>query len=308
MPNLHLKDRLRQSLLAGYYYAGLPLRRMAARRRAHEGMCPISILFYHRVADTHPNDWTISMQDFARHIDWLQRKFELVSLAEAQLRLRQRSNRRPAVAITFDDGYAENCDFALPLLIRRRIPVTYFVTTRHILGGEPFPHDVARGEPLKPNSIEELRQLTADGIDIGAHTRSHVDLGMLHNPQALHDEVVTAGEEMQTELGRPIRYFAFPYGQYANLNATVFHMAYDAGYDGVCSAYGGYNFPGEDAFHLQRFHADPSLMRIKNWLTVDPRWVNTPRFCYDADELHSPQRMQIANSETDPMANPPNPT
>ena len=308
MQNLRLNDRLRQSLLAGYYYAGVPLRRMAARRRAREGMCPISILFYHRVADTHPNDWTISTQDFARHLDWLQRKFELISLDEAQMRLRQRSNRRPAVAITFDDGDAENCDFALPLLIKRRIPVTYFVTTRHILAGEPFPHDVARGEPLPPNTVDELRQLAADGIDIGAHTRSHADLGMLHNPQALYDEVVTAGEEMQTVLGRSIRYFAFPYGQHANLNATVFHMAYDAGYDGVCSAYGGYNFPDEDAFHLQRFHADPSLLRIKNWLTVDPRWVNIPRFCYDADELHSPQRLLSADRETDPMANPPNPT
>ena len=112
-------------------------------------------------------------------------------------------------------------------------------------------------------------------------TRSHADLGSIKNVDILFDEVVTAGEELQQAIGCPIRYFAFPYGQSANLNADVYHLAYDAGFEGVCSAYGGYNFPGDDAFHLQRFHADPELLRVKNWLTVDPRWTKQPRFTYE---------------------------
>ena len=68
-----------------------------------------------------------------------------------------------------------------------------------------------------------------------------------------------------------MRYFAFPYGQHENLSADAFRVAVDAGYDGVCSAYGGYNFPGDDPFHIRRIHADPELIRLKNWLTVDPR-------------------------------------
>lgn len=271
----------RQLLLSAYYHGTLPWRWIRARRAAGQGMCPISVIFYHRVADAQPNSWTISSHGFARHINWLQRHFDLVSLEEAQRRLRSGKNNRPAVAITFDDGYADNCRFALPMLVKRRIPVTYFVTTRYILAGEPFPHDVARDEPHQPNSLQQLRDLAAQGVEIGAHTRSHSDLGMVHNPRALFDEVVAAGEEMQAAVGQAIRYFAFPFGQHANLNAEVFHMAYDAGYEGVCSAYGGYNFPGDDPFHLQRFHADPSLLRLKNWLTVDPRWVNTPRYRYE---------------------------
>ncbi len=290
-----LANAARGSFLAGYYYGSLPLRWWSARRRAGQGGCPVSVIFYHRVADSYPNDWTIGTQQFARQIGWLQRNFELISLAEAQNRIRRAANPRPAVAITFDDGYADNCKFALPLLIKRRIPVTYFVTTRHILATEPFPHDLARGEPHKPNTIEELRAFAGQGIDIGAHTRSHADLGMLHNPRPLYDEVVAAGEELQSALGHSIRYFAFPYGQHANLNAEVFHMAYDAGYDGVCSAYGGYNFPGDDAFHLQRFHADPSLLRLKNWLTVDPRWVKQKRFRYDQAAGHQ-QRAEVSVS------------
>jgi hypothetical protein len=66
------------------------------------------------------------------------------------------------------------------------------------------------------------------------------------------------------------------------LNAEAFRLARRAGYQGVCSAYGGYNWPGEDAFHLQRIHADPDMLRLKNWLTFDPRKQRrTERFVYE---------------------------
>lgn len=270
----------RQLSLATYYYGSQPLRWWRAERAARERRAPVMVLFYHRIADSHPNPWTMRADDFARQIDWLERHFDLVSLAEAQARIRTH-NPRPAVAITFDDGYADNCHFALPLLVKRRIPVMYFVTTQHILHGEPFPHDVARGQPLQPNTLDELRALAAQGVEIGAHTRSHANLGAITDNAVLLDEVVTASEELQAAIGCPLRYFAFPFGQHANLNTEVFHLAYDAGFEGVCSAYGGYNFPGDDAFHLQRFHADPNLLRLKNWLTVDPRWLHQPRFAYE---------------------------
>ena len=65
--------------------------------------------------------------------------------------------------------------------------------------------------------------------------------------------------------------FAFPYGLPQNLNATAIELLAHAGYEGVCTAYGDYNWPGDDAFHIKRIHADPELLRLKNWLTVDPR-------------------------------------
>jgi hypothetical protein len=57
-------------------------------------------------------------------------------------------------------------------------------------------------------------------------------------------------------------------------------MAKQAGYEGVCSAYGGYNFPGDDAFHLQRIHGDDDMLRMKNWLSVDPRKLAVLRYPY----------------------------
>ena len=65
-----------------------------------------------------------------------------------------------------------------------------------------------------------------------------------------------------------------------NIGRQTFQLARQAGYAAVCSAYGGYNFPGDDAFHLQRFHGDPQTVRLKNWLMIDPRKCRAPRYEY----------------------------
>jgi len=227
----------------------------------------------------------VSNLTFTRHIRWLRDRFDLVSLEEAQHRVRCGANHRPCVSITFDDGYAENCQGAIPLLIKERIPATYFVTLKHVLTGEPFEHDLRAGHRFPPNTMEQLRAMAAAGIEIGAHTYSHRDLAKIDDPQRLHREVVGAGEELQEALGRPVRYFAFPFGQHENLHPGVFPMAYEAGYEAICSAYGGFNFPGGDSFHLQRIPVDEEMIRLKNWVTLDPRKLRTRRFEYEPVDL-----------------------
>lgn len=270
-----------RTLLSGYYYGSYPFRAAHNARAAAAGKAPLMVLFYHRVADDRANEWTCPFELFARQMDWLQAHFDVVSLPEIQARIRSGTNRRPAVSITFDDGYADNCLQALPLLISRGIPCTYFVANRHVFEGIPFAHDVERGDRFAPNTLEQLREIAAAGIEIGAHTRNHADLGRITDSKILRDEVVTAGEELAAAVGTKVRYFAFPYGLHANLNAEAFRMAKAAGYAGVCSAYGGYNFPGDDAFHLLRIHGDDDMLRLKNWLSVDPRKLDVLRYPYE---------------------------
>ena len=62
-----------------------------------------------------------------------------------------------------------------------------------------------------------------------------------------------------------------------NMSTAAFEIAYQAGFWGVCSAYGGYNLPGDDCFHVQRIHGDPEWSRFRNWLTLDPRKLKRPR-------------------------------
>jgi peptidoglycan/xylan/chitin deacetylase (PgdA/CDA1 family) len=269
----------KQLLLEAYYRGSLPYRWWRSAQAQAAGNAPVMVLFYHRIADDEASPWTMSNREFATQIRWVQEQFDVISLEEAQRRLIEKRNPRPAVSITFDDGYDSNCDEALPLLIARKIPCTYFVSSRCVLERIPFPHDVAERCSVRPNTLEQIRAMAAAGIEIGAHTRTHADIGRLHNPRQLHDEVVGSGRDLQQALGRPVRYFAFPYGQPENMSAAAFQLAQEYGYEGVCSAYGGYNFPGDDPFHIQRIYPN-NMLRLKNWLTVDPRKTYHP-YRYD---------------------------
>lgn len=239
-----------------------------ARRR---GEVPVSILFYHRVADQYPNPWTISNAGFRAQLDWLSKRFDWISLSEAQSRIRSGFNDRPALCMTFDDGYAENNEQAIPLLLERQIPVTYFVAWKHIRDQRPFAHDVALGRPLAIDTVQSLRKLADQGVEIGSHTLSHSDLGAIRDDAEMQREVVVSKTDLEQVLGRPVRFFAFPFGQRRNLSPRAFEIGKQAGYWGMCSAYGGYNEMGGDAFHLQRFHGDPDLNYLRCWLDFDPR-------------------------------------
>ncbi|PQO45550.1 polysaccharide deacetylase family protein [Blastopirellula marina] len=265
-------NALKSAILDTYIATTWPWRTRFRAVQSRVGMAPVMVLFYHRVADHDLTPWTITNDDFRRHLDWLQAKFELVSLAESQRRIATRFNMRPCVSITFDDGYAENCDQAIGELNARQIPATYFVTLANVVSGEPFPHDVKLGMNAPPNTIDQLREMVAGGnIEIGGHTRTHADLGAIHDPDKLQDEVIDASQELGELVGQSIRYFAFPFGQCANLNDVAINMLRKHGILGFCSAYGGYNFPGDDPYHIQRIHGDRELSRLRNWLTVDPR-------------------------------------
>lgn len=247
-----------------------------ARRRLFyslraQGRVPIAILFYHRVADTHPNPWSISRRNFVQHLDWLERNFDVITLAQAQQRIRSQTNDRPSVVITFDDGYGENCDFAIPELQRRSLPATYFVATSAVKHGTPFQHDLQLGRPLRPNTIAEIQDIAAAGFEIGGHTKSHADIGSLTDQEAIADEILGGIAELESWGVGPIRYFSFPLGLPANTSAAAVDLLLDAGVAGFCTAHGAWNWPASHGYHLRRIHADPGMQTLKNWLTYDPR-------------------------------------
>lgn len=248
-----------------------PWRRRWLQKAAACGQAPAVVLFYHRVADDLATPWTVSTKIFLRQMQWLRRHFELVSLDEVQRRMASGWNHRLCVAITFDDGYAANCQVAIPWLIAHAVPCTYFVTLEPVLSGRPFEHDLRSGQALAPNTVEQLRAMAAAGIDIGSHTYSHPDLGRTSRPQDIEREVVLSRVELECLVGRQVRHFAFPFGQPQHLSAPAMAAAHRAGYVTVCSACGEYNFPDGKGFHIRRIPADESLVRLKNWVTIDPR-------------------------------------
>ena len=84
----------------------------------------------------------ISCAMFERHLDWVARRFQVVSLDELRNRVESPSRTsRPVTAITFDDGYRDVYEHAFPLLMRKGIPAAVFVTTDYVGTSGVLPHD-----------------------------------------------------------------------------------------------------------------------------------------------------------------------
>jgi peptidoglycan/xylan/chitin deacetylase (PgdA/CDA1 family) len=130
--------------------------------------------------------------------------------------------------------------------------------------------------------------MAAAGVEIGSHTRTHVDLGAPMDDAELCDELASSKWELEEEISTEIRYFAFPFGFADNMTSDAFRIALESGYQGVCSAYGAYNFAGDDPFHIRRIHGDPEMIRLKNWLTVDPRKLHC-RLAFDPGDYRTPR-------------------
>jgi peptidoglycan/xylan/chitin deacetylase (PgdA/CDA1 family) len=236
------------------------------------------ILRYHSVGDqgTYRSPTiALSPADFDRQMAYLAKHYNVLPLERLLSRVRCGDIPRNGVAITFDDGYGDNMLWAVPELIRRSIPCTYFVSTDFVENKQPFPHDIQCGTPLRPNSIAEIREMADAGIQIGGHTRSHLDLGLVWSQDRLRSELCDSRKKLQDWTGQPVDYFAFPYGLVANISQEAIDMLVEAGYQAFVSAFGAWNFPIGDAFHLTRFHGDPCTEAIRNWLTLDPRRIES---------------------------------
>lgn len=99
------------------------------------------ILIYHRVADlsSDPQLLGVSPKHFEQQMDYLSENYHPVSLVDL-LKLLENPGKMPdrCVAVTFDDGYADNLWFAKPILIKYHIPSTVFITTSMIGSDREF--------------------------------------------------------------------------------------------------------------------------------------------------------------------------
>jgi peptidoglycan/xylan/chitin deacetylase (PgdA/CDA1 family) len=98
----------------------------------------LTVLMYHRVlpearcADYPLDSLVVSEEVFEQQVMWMSQRWEVLPLADAMRRSDQWGSGRPHVAITFDDGYADNYDIAAPILEKHGIRGTFFVTAGHI--------------------------------------------------------------------------------------------------------------------------------------------------------------------------------
>lgn len=105
------------------------------------------VLMYHRVAEPDTDSWdlAVSPAHFEQQLRVLQRLGTVISAAELAERLRSRKLKRRSIAITFDDGYLDNYLAARPLLVRYRLPATFFIVSDNVGLAQEFWWDELAG-------------------------------------------------------------------------------------------------------------------------------------------------------------------
>ena len=215
------------------------------------------VVAFHRVVQAGDEDGlSVNPEMFERHCRFFKRHFHVVPLAELVTKLERGQRVDRHLAITFDDGYHDNFVHARPVLEDLSLPATFFVVSRWI-GTREWPWwDRERGVRHDWMTWEDLGLLAARGFDIGAHTRTHVDLGRVAGVAA-RDEIEGSREELARRLRQPVDLFAYPYGGRVNMIESNRALIRAAGFRCCCSCYGGLAPAGADPFRLQRIAISP---------------------------------------------------
>lgn len=257
------------------------------------------VLAYHRVNQIPKDDFAFNEEIisatpdmFRAQLKWLSKYFKVIN--HQQLLAHQQgvlTLTKPPCLITFDDGYADNAELALPILQEFGMPATIFVTTGTLDSQELFWFDkvaywinytaprtlildearfvmsvtdhnrklvrqaigvylagVSENQRLlflqqleaqcqitipdalvalaKPLSWQQARQLTAAGIEIGAHTVSHGFLNQMTAVQ-IENELFIAKQRIEEETGQSPIALSYPTGKYSE---TVIQIAKRLGF------------------------------------------------------------------------------
>jgi peptidoglycan/xylan/chitin deacetylase (PgdA/CDA1 family) len=190
----------------------------------------VLVLCYHAVADLSGDrvlaEYGTPPERFAAQLDLLAKRHTFVGLDDVLAAFDGGPPLpRRAVLVTFDDGYVDFAEAALPALAERGIPSVLFAVAGRLGGTNEW--DRARGarslDLLDANGLAAVR---AERVEIGAHTVTHPALPELSDEE-LAEELRGAADRLEAAgLPRP-RAFAFPYG---NRDARVVRAVGEAGY------------------------------------------------------------------------------
>lgn len=209
------------------------------------------VVAFHRVSDAYRDPLTCSVKDFESFCRFFKRRFTVVALGEMVSRLERGQSLSGMLAVTFDDGYRDNYESAAPILRSLGLPATFFVVSDFIESDIVPWWDRERDPPPKWMSWSQVRRLHEDGFAIGAHTRTHVDLGDVTGPQA-ETEISGSRQMIEARLGAPVELFAYPYGRAENLTESNRELVRASGFRCCASCFGGTNPRGTDSFRLRR--------------------------------------------------------
>lgn len=219
----------------------------------------IPILMYHSISNYACSMFkpcTVSPELFREHLSYLdQHRYTPVTVTQFVQAMARGGDDLPPrpVILTFDDGYADFYTDALPALQRHGFPATLYIATAFVEGTSRWlQHRCDEG--MRPMlTWSQLAEISASGIECGAHTHTHPPLDMLPLSVA-RDEIVRSKELLEEHLCQQVSSFAYPYGYYS---ARVRQVVQAASYASACAVKLAMSSLHDDPYALARIAITP---------------------------------------------------
>ena len=212
----------------------------------------IPILMYHQVGMPAPKGspyrgLTVHPNDFARQMVWLGRLgYRGLSMHDLMPYLRGEKNGK-VVGITFDDGYRNVYQHALPVLQRLGFTSTNYFVAHQLSGGNVW--DYEKGIPHSDlMSAQEMQAWANAGQEVGSHTLDHVHLPGVQAHEAFR-QISESKKALEDIIGQPVSAFCYPYG---DEGPAVRDMVRQAGYTNATTTERGLARLSDDMFGLPR--------------------------------------------------------
>lgn len=183
----------------------------------------VTVLLYHSISE---DDTLIDVKNknFKHQLSYLRKNFEFITLDQVMDYISGRfSPKKPAVALTFYDGYEDIVENVIPVLEKYSIPATFFIVAE--------PDNVKREELKNGKKILALENCSfiKNGLfAVGSHTLTHTDLKASSIKTALI-EMKKSKTILENSMGK-INYFAYPKGFYTKEVAQAAKGIYKASF------------------------------------------------------------------------------
>jgi peptidoglycan/xylan/chitin deacetylase (PgdA/CDA1 family) len=240
----------------------------------------IPVLMYHHINHHAGDTVTVIPEVFSAQMEFLRDEGyqtlsadELMELIQGKLSFNQKS-----VAITFDDGWLDNYQYAAPVLANCKFKATFFVITDRVdaasmrarMSSADVPDHETAKKLIECGAAEQvvmgwdiIRELEADQLfRFYSHTVTHLRCAGLTD-RDLQSELAHSKERLESQLGKSCDYLCWPYGSFSTETVKSASLA---GYKGLFTTIDGYCDSGSDPFMIKRIEVKNSVQSLKSRL------------------------------------------
>ena len=222
----------------------------------------VPVLNYHQVEEKNGNPLTLWPDQFETQMSYLADEGYTTITIDEMMDALENGTPLPdkPVIITFDDGYADNYEYAYPILKKYGFKATIFLI-----------YDFTNAYPnyLTWDQINEMKE--SGLIRFESHTMTHANLAELTSTDELRHEIADSHDLLSDKLGYDMHYIAYPGGR---VNEEIEEITRAAGYRGGFTVHYGLSTPAEGPYQMDRipiFGANThTLTRFKLRLAFAP--------------------------------------